>query len=218
MFVIANAKTRISQIGSSLSCCLLLAAAMSMTFGLSLPAKAQESTPTATVQSVVNAILAILRSGDFNLDRDRPAIRIEIQNAFDDVAMAQSVLSTNWRGASAEEQNEFKTLLMQTIESTYIGCIRAYTNESVVFRDEQIDNNRASVDTAVLAASGEIPLVYKLRKRSDGWFVYDVEIENVSMVSTYRETYRSVVKRSGMSGLLEQMREKIIELEGRETP
>lgn len=195
---------------------LLLAFALTAVFGSTLTATAQESSPTATVKSVVNSILAILRSPDFDFERDRPAIRNEIKSAFDDVAMAQSVLSTNWRGASAQEQNEFKTLLMQTIESTYIGRIRAYTDESVEFRDEKVDKNRASVDTAVLAAGGEIPLVYKLRKRSDGWYVYDVEIENVSMVSTYRETYRSVVKRSGMNGLLEQMREKITELEARE--
>lgn len=181
--------------------------------GLSL---AQNDTPTASVQGVVNSILAILRSPTFNFETDRPAIRSEIQKAFDDTAMAQSVLSTNWKSASAQQQNEFKALLMQTIESTYIGRIRAYTNESVEFRAEEVDGNRAEVATAILAASGEIPLVYKLRQRSDGWFVYDVEIENVSMVSTYRETYRSVVKRSGMDGLLVQMREKIKELEARE--
>ena len=65
----------------------------------------------------------------------------------------------------------------------------------------------------IKSATGDIPIVYKLRKRSDGWFVYDVEIENVSMVSTYRETYRSVVRKDGMDGLLLQMRTRITELE-----
>ena len=97
---------------------------------------------------------------------------------------------------------------MQTLENTYIGRVEAYTNEQVDFKKEDINNNRATVDTAILASSNEIPVNYKLRLRSDGWFVYDVEVENVSMVSSYRETYRSVVKRDGMDGLLAQMREK----------
>jgi len=122
--------------------------------------------------------------------------------------MSQSVLSTNWRDASKEQQDEFQALFMQTLENTYIGRVEAYTNEQVDFKKEDINNNRATVDTAILASNNEIPVNYKLRLRSDGWFVYDVEVENVSMVSSYRETYRSVVKRDGMDGLLAQMREK----------
>jgi phospholipid transport system substrate-binding protein len=173
--------------------------------------KAQTDSPTTAVKSVVDSILVILRKPDFDMNRDRPAISAEVRRAFDATAMAQSVLSTNWRDATPEQQSEFRELLLQTIENTYIGRIQTYSNETVNFGNEQISNDRASVDTSIVAASGRIPVTYKLRKRSDGWFVYDVEIENVSMVSTYRETYRSVVRRSGMDGLLEQMRSKAIQ-------
>jgi phospholipid transport system substrate-binding protein len=191
----------------------LLAAVFCSGLAISLPAQAQDGAPTAAVKSVVDSILTILRSPGFDLERDRPAIRNEIRRAFDDTAMAQSVLSTNWRQASKEQQNDFKTLLSQTIEGTYIGRLRAYSNETVDYLAEQINENRATVNTVIRSASGDIPIIYKLRKRSDGWFVYDVEIENVSMVSTYRETYRSVVRKDGMDGLLQQMRDKIVELE-----
>jgi phospholipid transport system substrate-binding protein len=191
----------------------LLAALLCSGLAFSLPASAQDGAPTAAVKSVVDAILAVLRSPGFDLATDRPAIRAEIQRAFDDTAMAQSVLSTNWRQASKEQQNEFKTLLSQTIEGTYIGRLRAYSNETVDYLAEEIKENRATVNTVIKSATGDIPIIYKLRKRSDGWFVYDVEIENVSMVSTYRETYRSVVRKDGMDGLLLQMRTKITELE-----
>lgn len=182
----------------------------------SLPAAAQDGAPTKAVQSVVDGILAILRSPDYDFEADRPRIRAEIQRAFDDTAMAQSVLSTNWRQASKEQQDEFKQLLSRTIESTYIGRVRAYTNETVAFLGEDIRDQRASVNTVIKAPGGDIPITYKLRERKDGWFVYDVEIENVSMVSTYRETYRSIVRRDGMEGLLQQMRDKIAELEAQQ--
>lgn len=191
----------------------LLAAVFCSSLALSLPAQAQDGAPTAAVKSVVDSILQILRSPGFDLESDRPAIRAEIRRAFDDTAMAQSVLSTNWRQASKEQQDEFKTLLSQTIEGTYIGRLRAYSNETVDYLAEQINENRATVNTVIRSASGDIPLIYKLRKRNDGWFVYDVEIENVSMVSTYRETYRNIVRKDGMDGLLLQMRDKIVELE-----
>jgi phospholipid transport system substrate-binding protein len=198
---------------SSLVARFLLTAVLCSSLAVSLPANAQDGAPSAAVKSVVDAILDILRSPGFDLERDRPTIRTEIRRAFDDTAMAQSVLSTNWRQASKEQQDEFKNLLSQTIEGTYIGRLRAFSNETVDFGKEDIRENRATVNTVIRSPSGDIPIIYKLRLRNDGWFVYDVEIENVSMVSTYRDTYRSIVRRDGMDGLLQQMRDKVTELE-----
>ncbi len=175
---------------------------------LSFQASAQNTTPTETVETTVNAILEILRDDSLGTEEARELMRAEIGKAFDARAMSQSVLSTNWRNASKEQQEEFQALFMATLEDTYMGRIEAYTNEVVEFRDEEINNNRATVDTVILDGNTDIPINYKLRQRSDGWFVYDVEVENVSMVSSYRETYRSVVRRDGMDGLLAQMREK----------
>lgn len=177
-------------------------------------ASAQNETPTATVQSVVDNILAILRKPDFNIEMERDALRAEINKAFDSMAMAQSVLSTNWRQATPEQQTEFHDLLLDTIENTYIGRIQAYTDETVDVGNEEINGTRATVNTNIVTDNGKVPVNYKLRQRTDGWFVYDVEVENVSMISSYRETYRSVVRRSGMDGLLEQMRTQLAELGG----
>lgn len=188
--------------------------ALCLAFALfSSPAQAQDDSPTEAVKEVIDTILAILKKPDFNLERDKAAVSAEVQRGFDSQAMAQSVLSTNWRDATPAQQQEFRDLLIRTIEGTYLDRIQAYNNEEVEYRGEKIEGNRATVDTFVLAAQKRIPVTYKLRKRSDGWFVYDVEVENVSMVSSYRETYLSVVGRNGVDGLLEQMRTKLAELE-----
>lgn len=173
-----------------------------------LVVSAQYSTPNETVETTVNVILEILRDESLDIETAREKMRVEIGKAFDARAMSQSVLSTNWRSANKEQQEEFQTLFMQTLENTYMGRLEAYTNETVEFRDEEINNKRSQVDTVIITTDKEIPINYKLRHRSDGWFVYDVVVENVSMVSSYRETYRSVVRRDGMEGLLSQMREK----------
>lgn len=167
------------------------------------------ASPKAVVETTVNELLAILRKPDFDLAKDRAEIKNKIISVFDETAMAQSVLSTAWRDATREQQEEFKTLLVQTIEDTYLDRIQAYTNETVEFRDEEIRNDRATVNTMVVTASKNVPVNYKLRKRNDGrWLVYDVEVENVSMVSSYRDSYRDIVRRNGVAGLLDQMRAK----------
>ena len=180
---------------------------------LSFQANAQNASPMTTVETTVNAILAILRDDSLGTEEARDKMRVEIGKSFDARAMAQSVLSTNWRDATETQQNEFQGLFMQTLENTYMGRLEAYTNETVVFRSEEINNNRATVETVIMTGGNEIPIDYKLRLRSDGWFVYDVDVENVSMVSSYREPYRSIVRREGMDGLLAQMRDKSAQLQ-----
>ncbi len=185
-----------------------LLAVFSLILAVSMQANAQSASPKTLVETTVNAILDILRNDALGQEEARDQMRSEISKAFDPRTMAQSVLSTNWRQASEQQQDELQALFMQTLENTYMGRLEAYTNETVEYRGESIDNNRAEVQTVIITSSNEIPINYKLRLRNNGWFVYDVEVENVSMVSSYRETYRSVVRRDGMDGLLAQMREK----------
>ncbi|MDC0598782.1 ABC transporter substrate-binding protein [Gammaproteobacteria bacterium] len=176
-------------------------------------ASAQNASPTAVVQAMVGPVLSMLKDPNFSVEEAQEEISATVKKAFDSRAVAQSVLSTNWRQASKEQQDEFELLFAEILENTYIGRLEAYTNEVVEYSGEDIRNNRSTVNTLVITESADIPVNYKLRLRSDGWFIYDVEIENVSMVSSYRETYRSVVRSSGMDGLLTQMRDKIAELE-----
>ncbi|MBT8145780.1 MAG: ABC transporter substrate-binding protein [Gammaproteobacteria bacterium] len=173
-----------------------------------------QDSPTERVRSVVGEVLTILRNQSLAPDTRREQLRAELGQVFDSRAMAQSALSTNWRNASEEQQIEFEELFRQTLENTYIGRIEAYTDEVVEYRDEDVNNNRATVETTIVTSSNEIPVNYRLRLRSDGWFVYDVEVENVSMISSYRETYRSVVRRSGMDELLADMRQNVSSANG----
>ena len=190
-----------------------------LTAGMLLPllawlplTQAADATPTAAVKVVVDKVLEVLRKPDFTVEKDGPVISAEIKRAFDDLAMAQSVLSTNWKNVAQPKQDEFKALLLETIESTYLGRIEAYTNETVEFRGEDVKDSRATVKTVILSKSGEIPVNYKLRKRTDGWFIYDVEVENVSMVNSYRDSYKAIYAKDGIEGLLTQMKAKIAQL------
>jgi phospholipid transport system substrate-binding protein len=72
------------------------------------------------------------------------------------------------------------------------------------------------VDTFIAMESGdEIPISYKMLQHGDEWQVYDVVIEEVSLVRNYRSTYSSVLRKKEISGLLEEMQDKIAELKER---
>jgi phospholipid transport system substrate-binding protein len=167
---------------------------------------------TESVRMSVDSIIGILKDAGLDKPAKREKIRVVIAERFDFRAMSQRTLATNWRKASKEEQQQFVELFSQLIQNTYIGRVEAYTNEEVKYPGEKITNDRAVVDTLIITSSAEIPVTYKLYLKDDRWLVYDVNIEGVSLISNYRNSYQEIVKREGFAGLLAKMEEKVKEI------
>ena len=167
---------------------------------------------TESVHKSVDAIIGILKDTGLDQPAKREKIRVVITERFDFRAMSQRTLATNWRKASKEEQQQFVELFSQLIQNTYIGRVEAYTNEEVQYPGEKVTKDRAVVNTLIVTSSTEIPVTYKLYLKNDRWLVYDVNIEGVSLISNYRNSYHEIVKREGFAGLLTKMEEKIKEL------
>lgn len=178
---------------------------------LTVTAKAAQG-PKEQVEITVSAILEVLKDGSLAREARRDKIRALIQARFDFRAMSQRTLATHWKKATAQEQDRFVGLFSRLLEWTYIGRIEAYSNETVKYTGEKIKKDRALVNTFIVTASTEIPIDYKLLKNGNQWLIYDVIIEQVSLVRNYRGTYRSIVKRHGIGGLLEKMEQKVEQL------
>ncbi|HYQ72255.1 MAG TPA: ABC transporter substrate-binding protein [Gammaproteobacteria bacterium] len=192
-----------------------------MTLGTLLAFSTQgsaELSPTQTVQESVDQILALLKDDALDQEERRAKIRTHINTRFDFKAMSQRTLATNWKKASEQEREKFIDLFSQLIENTYIGKIELYTDEKVEYPGEKVKGRKAVVETLIIAASADIPVDYRLYKKDDVWWVYDVIIEGVSLVSNYRSSYQEIVKKEGFEGLLAKMQEKIDELQSAPAP
>ncbi|MDY0212385.1 MAG: ABC transporter substrate-binding protein [Desulfuromonadaceae bacterium] len=139
-----------------------------------------------------------------------------VHSKFNFEVMSQGVLGPNWHKATPQERERFIELFSQLLEETYIGRVREYTGQKIRFGNEQIRQNRAVVDTYIAMDSGdEIPISYKMLQNDDEWQVYDVVIEEVSLVRNYRSSYSSILRKKNVGGLLEEMQAKIKELKQR---
>ena len=167
------------------------------------------STPTSRVKDSVDKVIAILQDQTLDKDTKWKQIATVIREGFDFRSMSQSVLATNWRKASPEEQERFTEFFSQYIEETYRAKIEAYTDEKVVYKNETIKGNRAVVETVIVTSSTEIPVNFKLRQDDGQWYAYDVVIEGISLVSNYRATFAAIVKNEGMDGLLNNIQKRI---------
>jgi phospholipid transport system substrate-binding protein len=179
---------------------------------LAIQASAGQS-PMQSVQTAVDAILGILTNETLDKEEKRSKMRAIINKRFDFRAMSQRTLATNWKKASKDEQQQFVGLFAQLIQNSYIGKVEAYTSETVEYPAEKIKGKRAVVDTLIITSSTEIPVNYKVYLKNDEWRVYDIIIEGVSLISSYRSTYQEIVKKDGFPGLFVKMEEKLKELE-----
>lgn len=168
--------------------------------------------PLAQVRSTVEEVLTLLRNKSLPHEERRQRLNAVIRPAFDFEVMSQWVLGTNWRKASAVERQRFIGLFTDLLEATYLGKIENYTDERVEYAGEKVEGERAEVETLIKTRSADIPIRYKLFRKGERWLVYDVVIEEVSLVRNYRSTYDEIVRKEGFAGLFSRMEEKVREL------
>ena len=168
--------------------------------------------PKAQIQETVDQVIEVLREKQLQGDSRRQMLSRLIRARFNFEIMSQRTLGKYWKTATSAEQERFVELYSDLLEASYIGRIEAYSDETVDYREEKIDEGRAEVATTVNSGNTHIPIVYRLVQQGDGWFVYDVVIEEVSLIRNYRNSYGEIVRKEGYAGLFGRMEEKISEL------
>lgn len=173
--------------------------------------------PTAALQSSIDSILNILRDKSLSApekkEERRAMIRTILNDRFDFAEMARRSLAKHWKGRTPEEQKEFVSIFSDLLEMSYIGKIEKYTNEKITYDSEKIKGKGkyGLVATSIVTDKVDIPINYKLINKNNIWVVYDVTIEGVSFVSTYRSQYNEAITRDSYAKLIEQMKDKLKE-------
>jgi phospholipid transport system substrate-binding protein len=169
-------------------------------------------TPTQAVKETVNQVLSVL--GDEALkDPARTAERREkleasIGQRFDYEEMAKRTLGARWKKLSSEKQKEFVGLFQRFLTRSYAGNVDGYSGEKVEYLKERLKGDFAEVQTKVVSPKVKIPLDYRLLKKHDKWWVYDVIIDGISLTKNYRGQFSRIIKSSSFEALLEKLRSK----------
>ena len=173
---------------------------------------AENPSPTAQVKATVDQVLDVLRNSGLEGDARRQELSRLVRARFEFSIMSQRTLGKLWQSASLEEQQRFVGLFTDLLEASYLGRVEAYSDEQVLYAGERLAGDRAEVATRVRNASGDIPIDYRLVLIDGQWLVYDVIVEDVSLIKNYRSSYTEIVRSEGFAGLFARMEEKIREL------
>jgi phospholipid transport system substrate-binding protein len=185
-------------------------------FSSALPLCAQTMTaPDALARSVTDEVIAILRS-DSDINSGNPAkvmnlIETKVLPHFNFMRMTQLAVGKNWRRANAQQQGalveQFRVLLVRT----YATAFTSYRDQKIVYRPLRMrpGDDDVVVKSQVLQPGGPpVAVDYSMEKTGNGWKVYDVAIEGVSLVQNYRSTFNGEIKRGGIDGLIQALDDK----------
>jgi phospholipid transport system substrate-binding protein len=179
---------------------------------ISLPVYA--GAPLDTVKVNADQVLDVLRDPKLKApsakEMKKDKLRAIYVNMFDEVELSRRSLGMNWNKLNAAQRQEFVKLFEQVLEKAYADRILSYTNEKIEFTKESMTSgNMAEVRTKVITASKEIPIFYRVILKDGAWKVYDVSIENVSLVQNYRTQFNDILAKNTPEQLLEILRKKV---------
>ncbi len=174
--------------------------------------------PKEAIKSTVDSVLEVLKDKPLSLpakkEERRSRLRALIKDRFDFSEMAMRTLARHWKARTPEEAREFIAIFSDLLVGSYIGKIEAYTDEKVIYNKEVIkgEGNYGAVSTTIATKKVDIPIDYKVILKDGKWWVYDVVIEGVSFISTYRSQYDEVIVKESYAALIQKMKKKLDEV------
>ena len=168
--------------------------------------------PTDTVRDYTDAVVRVLEDPALKVEdrraERRAAVRKIAIDIFDVQETARRALGQHWQQRSPQEREEFVQLFADLLERTYINKIDLFGGEKLRFTEEKIDGEHAVVRAKVITKQGtEVPVEARMIIRAGGrWQIYDIVIENISLVGNYRSQFDRIIRSSSYGELAKRMR------------
>jgi phospholipid transport system substrate-binding protein len=173
-----------------------------------VPARGSAITPTEEIQETIQQVLSVVRNTANSHEQRKKMLRETLMPRFDWFEMARQTLGKHWSVAAGRE-NEFIGAFAAFLGNSYAGNISSYKDEKILFVQESIDSNRAQVKTKIVPDKGEPTSInYRLHRVEEHWKIYDVVVDDISIVVNYRSQFNRILNRGTFDDLLQQLRAK----------
>ena len=191
-----------------LVCALALLSVLAMPQHL-IAAAAQE-----TLESTISDLLQVLKNKteegtpEYQQQREELVRIIDKIFAFDE--LSARAVGLHWKRFSPEQQDTFIQLFSELLGDKYLDRIQSYNNERVIYGDvRKSSSGNEEVQTLIVQENKEIPIAYRMTQTNQGWKVYDVVIEGVSLVKNYRTQFMDIMVNGKPEDLIEAVRKKV---------
>ncbi len=182
-----------------------------------------EMEPDRLVDRTVREVIDIIEHDEKLKSGDKKKMLDLIENKilphFDFTRMTRLVMGKHWSSATSDQQTELVNQFQDLLVRTYSNALTTYSDETVQVKPVKNlgDKTDVTVRTVVIQGSGKqpVPIDYSMQKGSGGWKIYDVTVAGVSLVTNYRGSFSSQIRKGGVEGLIKTLSEKNRALEKR---
>ncbi len=171
-------------------------------------------TPTMLIKPAVDQAIKTLADPNFrgeDKERERRTLlRQIIFPCFDFGEMAKRSLGAHWRERTREDKSEFVRLFGDLLEKAYLGRIESYSDEKFIYTREKIEGHYAEVQSKILTSKGEeFKMNYKLHRVEKEWKIYDIVVEDISLVNNYRSQFSRIIAATSYDELVSRMKQNL---------
>ena len=170
------------------------------------------ASPDEVVKSTTDQVLTRVRDQEAVLKQDTSKLYALVNELiiphFDFERASQLVLGKYWRTADEAQRNRFQTAFKELMVRTYANALFQYVDQHIEYKPSLTDagGQRAVVRTEIIK-QGEtpIPVNYRMALKNGEWKVYDVFVDGISLVVTYRDSFASEIRQTGLDSLITHM-------------
>jgi phospholipid transport system substrate-binding protein len=187
-----------------------------MCFALGV-AHADVVAPDLLIKNTVQDVIAVIKQDKDIRAGDQKKILALVDDKvlphFDFERMTQLAVGKYWRSATPEQKKALVTEFRNMLVRTYTKVFTVYRDQTVEVKPSKIaaDDTEVTIKTIISKPGSQLtPVDYEMKKSADGWKVFDISVEGVSMVMSYRGTFSSQIQESGIDGLIKVLSNKNI--------
>ena len=161
------------------------------------------SSAEKVLKSKLDAVILVLQKNDLEQETKNNEVIEIVTPLFDFSLMARLSLGRKyWSGLTKENKKSFTDLFVKRLKESYLEKLNLYTNEIIVYKDPVQVKKKIHIPTELISKDNKIEMLYKLYKSKRGWQIYDLEIQGVSIISTYRSQFAEVMSTGTIDDLL----------------
>lgn len=183
--------------------------ALTVVITLSLGGYAWAGAPTEQLRAYTDEVMKTLENPTLTAAARLEAVRAVADQAFDVTETAKRALGLHWQQRTSTEQAEFVHLFRDLLERGYLSRIGEYGGEQIKYVSEQIDGDHAIVRALIVTKKGtQVPVESRLLQKADRWLIYDVLVENVSLIANYRSQFDRIIRTTSYEELVRRLKSR----------
>src|SRR5262245_10134453 len=199
----------IAVLSSSIACGSLPGSAQTVA-GITTPVA--KPGPLEVVKASFSRVLAV------DPGERRAEIRRVTPELFDFREMGRRMLGEHWQAGTKQEQDEFVRLFAAMLDRMYLTNVGNMPLSSVAFEGEQISGSYARVTSRMPNRRGDTTIEYRLANRDGRWSVYDIAVDGVGLISSYRSQFNSILRTASFAELLDRLRARETSIKAEQGP